>query len=305
MPNPAFYHPRYLPTWISLALLRLFTFLPASFTIFIGRLLGKVLYKLANSRREVVVRNIELCFAELDFEQQQALAKRCMEENAISILETARAWWLPENQLKARVTYKGEEHLKRAAENGNGILFVSAHYTLLDLGGRAISLRHPIDGVYRQHNNRLLDQFICRGRGRFLQTTIDRDNVRQLVKRLRQGKAVWYAPDQDMGRKNSVFVPFFGVTAATITGTSRLARLGNATVVVVAQHRLPNGNYEIEFYPQLENFPSSDEEHDATRINQALEQAIRKDPAQYMWTHRRFKTHPNGKNFLYKQTGKD
>ena len=125
------------------------------------------------------------------------------------------------------------------------------------------------------------------------------DDIRQTVRLLRQGEVVWYAPDQDYGTAHAVFVPFFGIPAATITATSRIAKMGKAAVIPCAHYRLPGGRYEIEFGAPLDGFPSGDEEADTARINQTIEHYVRKHPEQYLWVHKRFKHQPPGQAKLY------
>lgn len=297
----SFLAPRYWLTWLSVALLRLVVCLPQSWQRALGRLLGAALYRIAGKRRKVVDVNLRLCFPELSAEQRQSRVKAVFAENGIGIFETAMAWWSAERAFNGQVELIGEEYLQQARQQGKGVILLSAHFTMLDLGGYLLSLKYPLDGVYRQHNNPLFDQVIRRGRERFLQQAIERGNMRQMVRRLKKGSFIWYAPDQDHGPELSVYAPFFGVPAATVTGTARLARMSGATVLMYAFRRTERG-YQLELSPPLENFPSGDDEADCTLVNQQIEAAIRKAPDQYMWVHRRFKTHPQGKNYLYQQS---
>jgi KDO2-lipid IV(A) lauroyltransferase len=197
---------------------------------------------------------------------------------------------------------KGREHLDSALARGKGVILLGAHFSTLDLGGLLFSEFYPVDAMYRRHNNPLMEDIITRGRGRYFGQSIERSDIRSVIRALRKNHIIWYAPDQDFGSKQSVYAPFFGVPAATIKATTRIVKLNDSPILMLAQHRLPDNSYELELLPVIEPFPSGDEAADAARINAELERAIRKDPAQYMWVHRRFKTHPEGKNYLYQNS---
>ncbi|MCY1556223.1 Lipid A biosynthesis lauroyltransferase [compost metagenome] len=131
---------------------------------------------------------------------------------------------------------------------------------------------------------------------------IERDDVRGMLKLLRAGKVIWYAPDQDYGAQRSIFVPLFGVPAATVTATSKFARLGRARVIPFTQTRLADGSgYRVVVHPPLADFPGESEEADCLRVNQWIEAAIRQQPEQYLWAHRRFKTRPDGEEKIYRK----
>lgn len=293
--------PRYWPTWLGLSLLWFSVLLPRSWRYRLGEQLGNLLWWLLARRRHVVQTNLRLCFPELSEDERQDMARRVFRHNAIGILETAMAWWGEPEELDDQITLVGAEHLQQAIEAGKGVLLVGAHYSVLDLGGSLLRRFFRVDGVYRPHNNALMEHVIHRSRRLVMDEQIHHRDLRTIVRRLRKGKVVWYAPDQDHGPGPSVYAPFFGTPAATVSATARLARLSGAAVVGVSFHRLDDQRYEIQCYPALEDFPSGDDVADASAVNTMLEQGIRKNPAQYMWVHRRFKTHPKGKNYLYQR----
>lgn len=227
------------------------------------------------------------------------------ENNAIGFFETAMAWWSSPQKLSKQVKITGLEHIEQAQAQGKGVLLIGAHYSTLDLGGFLFGQTQALSTVYRPHNNELLDYFLRKGRGRFTENLIDNRNTRGIIRSLKTGNVVWIAPDQDMGPKHSIYVPFFGQDAATVTTVTKLARLSKAKVMTLAQYRLPKDQgYELRVSPPLEAFPSDDEYMDTCRVNTAIEEAIRKYPTQYMWVHRRFKTHPKGKGHLYRTLDK-
>lgn len=291
--------PSLWPTLVWVSLLRLLVYLPYGWQLQIGAGFGWLLSYLARERNHVTHTNLRLCFPELNDAEHQKMFRDVFRHNGIGIMEAAMAWWAPESWFKQRVTLKGREHLDTALAKGKGVILLGAHFSTLDLGGLLFSFHYPLNTLYRPNNNPLLDQIICKGRARFTHN-IDRSDFRSVIRKLKNNEIIWYAPDQDFGMKQSVFVPFFGVPAATLTATTRLTKLNDSPIIMLAQHRTENGQYELELYPAIEPFPTGDLQQDACLINQAIETAVRKDPTQYMWVHRRFKSHPKGKNYLYK-----
>lgn len=266
----------------------------------IGKGLGLLAWRFAKRRRHITETNIALCFPEKSPEQQRQLVKDTFIANGIGLIETATGWCRNGESLRHRVAYIGEEHMARAQAQGKGVLVVGIHFSTLDLGGALHALFFSADAVYRPHNNPLFERFMTRARSRIFGQAIDRHDLRGAVRQLKAGHIVWYSPDQDFGRRASVFAPLFGQQAATIRLTAKLARMTGAPVVPMMFHRNPdNTTYTIESLPALEGFPSDDEVADATRINQFIEQAIRKHPEQYLWLHRRFKTRPEGEPGVY------
>lgn len=297
----SFFAPRFWFTWLGLFALRIICLFPMNTQYALGRLLGRFLYKAFGKRRHIVNVNLALCFPDKSQAERQAMAVEVFENSAIGIFETAMAWWSKPQRFERLCQIEGLEHIQKAQAEGYGVLLTGAHYSTLDLGGYLLGQSLKFDTVYRPHNNPLFDQFICKGRSRFVGKQIKNQNSRAIVKELRKGGIVWFAPDQDMGPKHSIFVPFFNNTAATVPATSRLARLGKAKVMIFGQYRLPNGQgYRLTITPALDPFPTN-EEADTTLVNMFLENAIRQYPTQYMWVHRRFKTQPDlEKNTLYR-----
>lgn len=302
-PNTATVKPLKLRHWsglINLLLLRLITLLPQPWQFSLGRSLGRFLYRKIRRRRLVVQRNLALCFPELDQPQREQMAVRIFENNVIGFFETGMAWWANPRRYRNRVTIEGLEHIQAAQARGQGVLLVGAHYSSLDLGGFLLGQALTFSTLYRPHDNPLINYFLERGRRRFVKRLIPNSNAREVIKALRSGEVVWFAPDQDMGTRQSIFVRFFGQTAATVTASHGFARLGKAEVMIFGQYRNADGSgYRLTISPALADFPSSDEAVDTQRINDELEAAIRVEPEQYMWVHRRFKTQPDGRGELY------
>lgn len=299
----ALLHPRYWLIWFGFGGWWLFAQLPYGVQRRLGRALGWLTYHLAKRRRRIAERNIDWCFPELSAEERQRMVRGTIDSTAMAVFESGIAWFWPARRLRKLFTVTGLEHLQEAERQGQGVLLMAMHFTTLDIGAAMLCLEHSIDGVYRPHNNPVYDYVQRQGRERNNpgSRTIPRDEVRNIVKSLRAGRALWYAPDQDYGPKHSVFVPFFGVSAATITATAHLTRMGNAKVIPFVQTRLPNGRgYEVKVYPPLEGFPQGDDLADARQINAFIEERVREHPEQYMWVHRRFKTRPDGEASIYK-----
>lgn len=298
--------PRYWLTWLGFSLWWLLTqLMPYRLQMALGCQVGRFLGKVASRRTAIAKRNLELCFPDLSEAQQADLLDRHLQAVGMGIFELAIAWFWPRGRLEKLVTYDGLEHLQEAEREGTGVLLMGMHFTHLDCGGIFSTMAINLDGSYRRHANPVYDwiQRSCRERFNRDNMVIERRDVRTMVRQLKKGRAIWYAPDQDYGAAHSIFVPFFGVPAATITATSQLARMGRAKVIPFTCLRKPSGGYVYTVYPPLDNFPSGDEVADTLQINQVVERAVAQAPEQYLWVHRRFKTRPEGEPDLYSQVG--
>lgn len=298
----AFLHPRFWLLWLGLGVLWLMVKLPYALLLKLGRALGALMLLAAKSRRQIAARNLELCFPELSATERARLLRENFASSGIAFFEMAMSWWWPSARLARLAHVEGLEYLQAAQREGQGVILMSLHFTTLEIGASLLGQLHTIDGMYREHKNPLFDYIQRHGRERHNldASAIERDDVRGMLKVLRAGRAIWYAPDQDYGRKQSIFVPLFGVPAATVTATSKFARLGKARVVPFTQQRLADGSgYRLTIHPPLADFPGDSEEADCLRINQWIEQAVRECPEQYLWAHRRFKTRPEGAPKLY------
>ena len=299
---PDAWAPRNWPTWALSGLMYLLSRPGLKQRTRIGRALGHVFYYLAKSRRQIAKKNINACFPELSPEQRKRLAKKTLIENTIGVVETAAAWWRPPQEFLACTEFYGTENLLQPLRDGHGVLLIGGHYTTLDMGGSLLSLVTPYDVTYRANNDPVTDWVIRKGREGFTEHQLERSEVRQVLKALRSGRVVWYAPDQDYGSQRSVFAPFFGIQTATVKATSRFAAQPNTKTLFISHYRKKDDSgYAVFFSPALDNFPSGDETEDARIVNQHLEQEIRRVPEQYMWVHRRFKTRPKGEPSFYKK----
>lgn len=293
--------PRHWSTWLLVGALRAAALPPYRAQLVLGRALGTALYLILARRRHIARVNLELCFPELDARQRRRLLLRNFQALGIAFFELPTAWWGSDRRVRRLIAgVRGLEHLQAALAQGKGVLLLGAHFMNLEIGLRMLLFFQRCNMMYRPNKNELLDRLIYNARASHPVRVFPRESMRELMASLRENLPVWYAPDQNYGRRHSVFVPFFGQPAATITVTSRIARLSGAPVVPFVQHRLPGGRgYELVVCPPLENFPSGDDTADALAINRVLEEQIRRSPEQYLWVHRRFKTRPRADENVY------
>jgi KDO2-lipid IV(A) lauroyltransferase len=282
--------PWYWPTWLGLGLLRSFEPLPYPALMAIGRLLGGLLRHLPLSFVRIARTNLRLCLPALSDSDREHLLDRHFQSLGIALMETAMAWWSSDERIRSLTQMVGMEHIEQAAREGRGILLLSAHFTTLEIGARAICARLPGNIMYRPASNPVMGFFLARNRARRAKRAIRRDDIRVLIGALKAKELVWYAPDQAYRKKGAQMVPFFGVPCATNTATSRLAKMTDALVMPYFPERLANNaGYRITIHPPLENFPSDDAVADAELYHHAIEKHIARVPEQYLWIHRRFK----------------
>ena len=282
------------PTWIGLGLLRVVCWLPHRAALAIGRVLGRVAHVFSGKRRAIVQRNLELCFPDLAPGEREDLVRRHFAALGISLIEMGLGRWASDSRIESLTSIDGLEHLKNAADSGEGVILLSAHFTTLELSGRGIALHiPPFQAVYRKSRSDFTTEVLRSGRERSAAETIEKRDIKRMVRSLREGRIVWYAPDQSYNRKGAEVVPFFGVPCMHTTATSTLARLGKATVIPFFPQRLPDGRYHIRVLPPLENFPSDDLVADTMQYVRVLEEHITRCPEQYFWIHRKFKNLPD------------
>jgi KDO2-lipid IV(A) lauroyltransferase len=304
IPLTQFWQPRYWPTWLGIVLLRLIVMLPQSARMACGRALGRLVRRFVARRREIVTRNLELCFPELSAEEREALNVRHFESLGMTLVEMGMSWWCSDTELETLIELRGTENLLRANEAGKGVLLLGGHFATSEITGRMLRpIMPPMALMYRPSDNPLNDQIVRRCRLSCASDLITKEEVRRLLRILKQKRAVWYAADQAYTGKGMIIAPFFGVPATVNISTSQIARVSKAKVVPYLPRRLDNGkSYELVFLPALENFPGESVEEDAIRLNKLLEDQIRKAPEQYYWVHRRFKGRPAEYPDPYKPT---
>ena len=298
----AFLHPRYWMTWVFLGLMVLLAQLPYRLQMVLGVLTGNILYRFAKRRRMIAETNIALCFSELNQQERDALVQEHFRTNGIAMFETAMAWFMPYWRLRKRFVVSGVEYWQALQDRGRGALVIGTHLNSLEICNMQVSRLFDFHCSYRAHNNPVYDFIQHRGRERnsTRSAAIDRYDIRGMVRALKAGGFLWYAPDQDYGRKVSEFVPWFGVSAATVSATPRLLKMAGVCALGIRHRRLPGyKGYEIEFMPPLEGIPSGDNYTDLVMLNGHIEECIKYAPAEYLWVHRRFKTRPAGEPTVY------
>lgn len=266
----------------------------------VGRILGDIIYLSAPRRRLIVQRNLQACFGQDFSAERTRLIRQCFRDFGIGILETSRAWFAPKSDIMREVTITGSDPVIRAKESGSGVLLLCPHYTMLELSAPFIegSLGQFV-ASYRPHEIEELESIIQSGRSRYSELLNVR-SIRGLLRILEEGKVLWFGPDQDMGTKGSVFAPFFGQQASTVTTPSWLAKRSNCAVFFLEMSRDSSG-YQVRFKPMPRGYPFEDEVRNATILNQMIEDSLNQQPTQYMWMHQRFKTQPNLPRYsLYK-----
>ncbi|WP_430460863.1 LpxL/LpxP family Kdo(2)-lipid IV(A) lauroyl/palmitoleoyl acyltransferase [Thalassolituus sp. LLYu03] len=303
MPRAAL-HPKYWLLWLGLGVMKLLTLLPFAVQLKIGKAIGLLLHKVAGSRRNIVEVNIRLCFPEKSAAEQKTLVRQIFIDNGIGLMETMIAWFRDPKFLMARTRITGLDKVRAMQAEGRGVLLLGAHYSMLDLAGALLSNELNFNVSYRPQDNPVMNYVMERSRARLFDNCFTRKDVRGFVRSLKKCEVLWYAQDQDFGRKNSVFVDFFGIPAATITATSRIAKAGNAAVMPITYFRRDdNSGYDMVIHDPLP-IPGEDETADARLCNAFLEDQLRQHTSQYLWLHKRFKTRPEvaeKKGLLYKR----
>jgi KDO2-lipid IV(A) lauroyltransferase len=292
--------PRHWPAWLGVGLVKLLVCLPARWVVALGAGFGAVVAPLLPARRRVIACNLEMCFPELDRHQREKLRREATRDMGRMLAEFALGWFASDRKLaRLVVDIQGLEHLAAARRSGKGALLVGGHFSHLELAARLVSRQMRIAGMYRRMDSTVFEYMVLRVRARHADIMFARDQLRATVKYLKRGGAVWYAPDQDMRGKDSVFAPFFAIPASTITATHHLARLSGAAVLPFFHRRTAEGGYLLRLEAPLEDFPGPDVIADTARINAAIECMVREAPTQYLWAHRRFKTRTPGSPPVY------
>ena len=285
-----------------LIVLWLLHWLPLALLAPLGRGLGRVLHALAGSRRGIARRNIELCFPEMAQTQREALVREHFQWLGRSIVERGLLWWAPTDRLKRLIHVEGDVMLAEHSERP--VMWLVPHFMGLDVAGAATQLfqKQQVASIYQEQSDEIMDEAIRRGRLRFQQGEVfpRSDSAKPLIRAIRKGWAFFNLPDMDFGRKDAAFVPFFGVPAATLLAPSRMARALDMVVQPVVAEMLPGGQgYRVRFLEPWTHFPSDDALADTAAMNRWIESEIRRNPAQYLWVHKRFKTRPAGEPSLY------
>jgi KDO2-lipid IV(A) lauroyltransferase len=274
---------------LGLAFLRALEWLPYKAQLRFGSILGKLIRRLPLAYVRIARRNIDLCLPELTDDARAQLLDRHCESLGVALCETADTWWSHDARLRALAQVEGLEHLHAALAMGRGAIMIGGHFTTIEIATRILGTVVPLNVVYRATKNALLSHTMHTSFSRHGKP-IQHDDIRSMIRALKNNEVVWYAPDQSYRNKGAAMVEFFGIPAATTTATSRLARISGAAVLTYFPERLPDAaGYRVHIGPAFENYPGADPVQDAQRFNRLLEAHIRRVPEQYLWVHRRFK----------------
>ena len=293
--SPNIYAPRYWGTWVLVGLAWLIARLPLRTVVNLGRRLGVLGYHVARRRRHIAEVNLKLCLPDQSEFRRTRLVKEIFQHVAVGALESAVTWLNPKRDLTECVEVEGIEHLREAQKTLRGVLLLGGHFTSIDVASQAVSRLVDLDVMYRANKNPVWEWLQVQGRQRYHSRVLERSEAQATLRRLKAGRTIWYAADQDYGPKHSVFAPFFGVPAATITAPARLAKFNGSPVLFMVISRDWDAlTWHVRISPPLKDYPSGDDVADATRLNALVQVAVQRHPEQYLWVHRRFKTRPEG-----------
>jgi KDO2-lipid IV(A) lauroyltransferase len=281
---------------IGLLFLWLLHFLPMKWVNYLGSLLGSLAYVVAKQRRLVTLTNLQLCFPQWSESERQSIAKKHFQAFATHILSQGMAWFSPLHKMKQVVRYEHFNYLEEALKEGP-VIILAPHFFGMDTGGICLAADVNILSLYARHKNPKIDQQIQRHRLRWARGKMfsRQDGIRPIVKELKTGWAFYYHPDLDFGAKESIFVDFFTQQAATVPALSRLSKLTRAKVVPsYAYQDYAKGTLTIRFYKAWDNYPTEDVYLDTRRMNAFIEERVLERPELYLWSHKRFKTRPDG-----------
>lgn len=300
-----FFMPNYWPTWIGLGLLRVSVYVPRVVFSVLGSIFGDLFYVINRKRRVIVHTNIAMAFPEWSQNERDKLVRNHFRVFVQTLFDIPVLWWASENYLNHFIRVTGLENYEKYFNKDRQIILMTGHFIALEFGGVFTSKLFPQIGLIKPARNKLIDWFVHRGRSRFgAKLFLRKTGLRALVRAIKSGYGFYYLPDEDHGADKSVFVPFLGTDAATITGAAKLVKLCDAVALPAYIKRLPQGGYELIIKPALENFPSGDEYNDARVLSEQLEEHVRDVPEQYMWTFRRYHTRPENKQTPYERSSK-
>jgi len=289
--------PKHWPLWFGIGLLRLSVFLPGTVTYRLGIMIGMLIYRFMPERRRVARINLKQAFPNYSKEEIDALNKKAFKNLGVSVFETGTAWFVKDSVLKQRYQVEGEEHIKKAIAKNKPIILLTGHFASMEISGRLIGFHcNKISDVYKKARNPLFNAIMVHYRSIFLDDLVVNKNVRGIIRGLKEGYATLLLPDQDFKRQDIVFTPFLGGIASTLTATAKLAKITDATIIPFYPIRLAKGQrFKLIIMPELKDFPTDDILADSALINKTIEKMVYNNPEQYLWSHKRFKTKPNGR----------
>jgi KDO2-lipid IV(A) lauroyltransferase len=280
--------------------------LPLPLIARLGEAIGSFLFIYKKSRRRITMINLGLCFPQWPEEKRRAVAKKHFQAYARSVLERSILWWAPEARLRRLI--KVEPGVPLAAIAAKPTILLCPHFVSLDVAGVAVMLESSLCSIYTKQVNEVFDQVLRNGRSRFRPVKLfsRADGIKPIIRAMREHLPFFMLPDMDFGEQDAEFVPFFGISAATLTAPARIAAATGAQVIPVVATYLPNyQGWKVVFYPAWENYPGDDSIEATRRMNAFIEARALEAPAEYFWTHKRFKTRPKGEPGFYANSDAD
>ncbi|STZ76818.1 lipid A biosynthesis lauroyl acyltransferase [Bergeriella denitrificans] len=283
-------------------LLYLIQLLPFKIIHLIADGIGTLAYYAVAPRRKVGEVNLRKCFPEWSAAQRKAVLKSHFRHMGKLLFEYGLYWYAPAERLRKFVRYQDKHHLDNALAAGEKVILLYPHFTAFEMAVYTLNQDVPLTSMYSHQKNKAMDEQILKGRHRYDNVFLigRNEGLRAIIKHLRKSDAPFlYLPDQDFGRHDSIFVDFFNIPTATISGLSRIAALTGAKVIPAIPTREADNTVTLRFYPAWEHFPGSDLHADTRRMNEFIEDRVREIPEQYFWLHKRFKTRPEGEAGFY------
>jgi len=290
---------------VMLALMWLLHWLPLPILGRIGTGIGSLLFMLLRHRRHIALTNLALCLPDFSEQKRLHIARAHFQGYARSVLERAILWWAPAARLQRLIRVKPA--VPTAASTARPTIFLCPHFVCLEVAGVAITMEGPACSIYSRQRNAVFDEALRKGRLRFTpdaRNLMARDaGIKPIIRAMRGGRPFLMLPDMDFGARESIFVPFFGVPAATLTAPARLVMATDGQVIPVITRFLPDyQGWRVIFYPPWEDYPGEDIDAATRRMNAFIEERIREAPAEYFWSHKRFKTRPPGMPPVYRKS---
>lgn len=287
---------------LALAVMWLLHWLPLPILGRIGNAIGELLFMLLRSRRHITLTNLRLCLPELSDAERHSIARRHFRSFVRSVLERGVLWWAPEARLKRLIQVEPRVPMDEIA--AGPVILLCPHFVCLDVAGVAVMLESSLCSIYTSQRSRVFDAALRRGRSRFRPVRLfsRSEGVKPIIRAMRERLPYFMLPDMDFGAKESVFVPFFGIPAATLTAPARIAAATGARVIPVVATFLPGyRGWKVSFYPAWENYPGDDMVAATRRMNAFIEDRVKEAPAEYFWSHKRFKTRPPDQPGVYER----
>ncbi len=293
-------HPSYWLVYLAFACGWLIAQLPIKSQLRLGRIMGRIAMRVAPRTRKITLVNIEKCFPHLSEQERKKFLIANFESTGMGIMETIMSWWTPLKRFKNRMIIENLHYYDQAQANGRGALYITPHFSSLEICGRVSAARVPYAVLYNKLKFPLLEKMNRKHLDQNFVRAIPREKIRDMIRTLKENTGIFYTPDIDPAQHGGVFAPFFGVNAYSLTATAKLAEKTGAPVIPIYFRRVSqHGYYKITILPPLENFPSGNDVEDAKRVNQVMQDIISRNPEQYFWQYKRFKSRPEGEADFY------